>query len=82
MRRKPRRKRLVVQTLGTLRAIRLIVYDEEAREFVEKEASRYGELLRDRHAPNEYVLEISDAYDQHEVEAYIASYFDMRPAEA
>lgn len=78
MRERPQPKQLVVQTLGTSRAIRLIVYDDEAREFVETQASEFGALLQDRYMKNIYLLEISDAYDQIEVEAYISSRFDPR----
>jgi hypothetical protein len=78
MRERPQPKRLVVQTLGTSRAIRLTVYDDEAREFVERDAAEFGALLQDRYVNNVYLLEISDAYDQIEVEAYIASRFDSR----
>ncbi|MEN9935166.1 MAG: hypothetical protein RLZZ387_1745 [Chloroflexota bacterium] len=71
---RPSRKQLAVQTLGTSRAIRIIVYDDEAREFVESEVSEFGELRRERGIDNIYWLAIDEAYDQIEVEAYITTY--------
>ena len=72
--RRPRRRRLIVQTLGTSRLVRIIVFDDEAREFVRTQVSEYGDLHRERGVENVYILAIDEAYDQIEVEAYIANY--------
>jgi hypothetical protein len=74
MREKPRRKQLVVQTLGTSRVIRLVVFDDEARQFVEGEVREFGELRRERGVEHIYQLYIDEAYDQIAVEAYISTW--------
>ncbi|HWQ16124.1 MAG TPA: hypothetical protein VNL77_25210 [Roseiflexaceae bacterium] len=74
MRKRPRRKQLVLQTLGTARVVRIVVYDDEARRWVESEASEYGVLRKERGVDNVYWLAIDQAYDQIEVEAYISSW--------
>lgn len=44
----PEAKVLVVQTLGRLPVIRIIAYDEQARDFVRTKVKEYGVLLEDR----------------------------------
>ena len=82
MRERPRRKQLEVQTLGTSRVIRIIVFDEDARQWVEGEAREFGELRKERGIENAYWLSIDEAYDQIEVEAYIASYPERQSSQS
>jgi hypothetical protein len=77
---KPRRKQLVMQTLGTSRVVRIIVYDDDARQFVEGEVREFGELRKERGLENAYQLYIDEAYDQISVEAYINTWPDRHAA--
>jgi hypothetical protein len=78
---KPRRKQLVLQTLGTARIVRIIVYDDEARKWVEGEASEFGVLRKERGVDNIYWLAIDEAYDQIEVEAFISAWPERHAAQ-
>jgi hypothetical protein len=82
MREKPRRKQLVLQTLGNSPMVRIVVFDDDARRFVEGEVREFGELRKERGLDNVYVLYINEAYDQVSVEAYIRTWPDRQTASA
>jgi hypothetical protein len=80
MREKPRRKQLVLQTLGNSPMVRIVVFDDDARRFVEGEVREFGELRKERGVDNVYVLYIDEAYDQISVEAYIRTWPERQVA--
>lgn len=82
MREKPRRKQLVLQTLGPNRVVRIIVFDDEARQFVEGELREFGELRKERGVEDIYQLYIDEAYDRSEVEAYISTWPERKEKQA